>query len=112
MLVSEPLILPPGVLLLPVDDLPEALLKDIKADPGDFALVRPATRTLSKIIDSDLASLVQQFRSPLTIAQAVLRYSQDRSTPPQQTLESAFPLLQSLLAGQLLVPADSPAARE
>ncbi|HEY6350135.1 MAG TPA: lanthionine synthetase LanC family protein [Candidatus Angelobacter sp.] len=112
MALTDPFVLPAGTVLLPVRDLPENLRRDVQAEEEDFAISRPNSRTQSKIIDAEAAALVRQFETPHTIAQAVARYSRGKSENPAQLLEEAFPLLQSLIASQLLVAADSEEAQE
>lgn len=112
MALTDPFVLPTGTLVLPVSELPENLRRDIQAEENDFAVSRPNSRTQSKVVAADAAELVRHFETPHTIAQAVARYSRGKTEKPERLLEEAFPLLQSLIASQLLVPADSQEARE
>lgn len=112
MALTDSFVLPAGTLLLQVRELPENLRRDIQAEEDDFAISRPNSRTQSKIVDPEAAALIRHFETPHTIAQAVARYSRSKSENPEQLLEEAFPLLQSLIAAQLLVAADSKEAQE
>lgn len=112
MALTDPFVLPVGTVLVPVRELPESLRRDIQADETDFAISRPNSRAHSKIIDAEAAALLREFETPRTIAQAVARYSRDRKDNPERLLEEAFPLLQSLIAAQLLVAADSREAEQ
>ena len=107
----DPMILPADMLVIPVKDLPEAVRLQIQAEEGDYALTRPQSRTPSRIVDADSAELLQQFRKPTTIVQAVIRYSREKNTDPEQTLEEAFPMLERLARAHLLVRSDSEEAR-
>ena len=53
------------------------------------------------------AALIRQFEEPSTIAQAVARFSRGKAIDAERVLEEALPLLQSLIAEQLLVAAGS-----
>jgi serine/threonine protein kinase len=112
MALTDPFVLPAGTVILPVRELPENLRREIEAEEDDYAISRPNSRTQSKIIDAGAAALIRHFETPHTIAQAVARYSQGRAEKPERLLEEAFPLLQSLIASQLLVTADSQEAKE
>jgi serine/threonine protein kinase len=105
--MTEPMVLPADVVLVPVKDLPESVRKQIAAEDDDYALTRPHSRTPSRILDAQAADLLKEFREPVTIVQAVIRYSEAKKTDPEQALEDAFPMLERLAAAHLLVPADS-----
>ena len=49
------------------------------------------------------AALLGEFKSPRTIVDAVIRYSQARDLDPESTLVEAYPLLERLLAAGFLV---------
>ncbi|HEX7185407.1 MAG TPA: lanthionine synthetase LanC family protein [Thermoanaerobaculia bacterium] len=103
MAITDPLILPPDVVLVPVADLPEEVRRKFEHDEGDWAITRPRSRTPSRIVDARSAELLQEFRAPRTIAEAVIRYSRAREADPEATLEEAYPLLDRLLRSGFLV---------
>lgn len=110
--ITDPLVLPADLVVIPVADLPEAIRRQAEAEEGDYALTRPRSRTPSRIIDAQAAELLKHFRKPATIVQAVIRYSQEKKTDPERTLEEAFPLLERLAAAHLLVPEHSEEAHQ
>ena len=112
MAFTGPFVLPAGTILVPMRELPENVRREIQAEEDDFAISRPDSRAQAQIIDPKTAALVRHFEKPQTIAEAVARYSRDQHEDPEQLLEEAFPILQSLIASQLLVAADSQEARE
>ena len=103
MAITDPLVLPPDVLLVPVADLSEDVRRQLTWEEGDYAVTRPRSRTPSRIVDAGAADLLGQFRSPVTIVDAVIRFSRERSLDPETTLEEAYPLLERLLASGFLV---------
>ncbi len=107
MALTEQFVLPDGVVLQPVSDLPEHLRRETGAEEGDFTLSRPSSRTTSKVIDAEAAALLREFEKASTIAQAVARFSQGQSGNPEQLLEEALPMLVSLIDAGLLVSAES-----
>lgn len=115
MAITDPLVLPPDVLLVPVAELPESVRRQLTWDEGDFAVTRPRSRTSSRIVDAGAAELISLFRSPVTIVEAVIAFSRARSLDPETTLEEAYPLLERLLASGFLVAegsADADAIRQ
>jgi len=105
--VTDPLILHPDVVIVPVSELPAEIRTQLKCDDEDFAISRPLSRTTSKILNADAARLVEEFRKPSTIVEAIIRHSSRSGTNPQETLEEAYPLLSQLARFGLLVPAGS-----
>ncbi len=103
MAITDPLVLPPDVMLLPVAELPEDVRRQLTWEEGDYAVTRPRSRTPSRIVDAGAADLLGQFREPVTIVEAVIRFSRERSLDPETTLEEAYPLLERLLASGFLV---------
>ncbi|MFO7632223.1 MAG: lanthionine synthetase LanC family protein [Caldilinea sp.] len=102
--MTETLVIPPDVRLVPVLDLPEYVRNQLDWTEGDFAVTRSRSRTTSRVINGDFARLLDEFRQERTIVEAVLRYSVKEATDPQQILAHAFPLLQQFVGHGLLVP--------
>jgi serine/threonine-protein kinase len=102
------LVMAVDTVLLPVDQLSEELRRQIQATEGDYAVTRPNSRTTARVVDGDAARLLEEFRRPTTVVQAVIRYCKATRQDPESTLEAAFPMLERLVHASLLVPADSP----
>src|ERR1700741_4614444 len=105
------LVMPADTVLVPVDRLSKELRLQLMATEGDYAVTRPNSRSLARIIDSEGARLVQEFRQPSTVVEAILRYCRDTNEDPASTLDAAFPMLERLLHAGLLVPAASTRAQ-
>jgi eukaryotic-like serine/threonine-protein kinase len=101
--ITDPLVLPPDVLLIPVKDLKEEVRNRFEHAEGDHAITHPRSRTPSRILDGASAELLAQFKSPRTIVEAVIHFSRAHAADPEKTLESAYPLLQRLLDDGFLV---------
>lgn len=109
-MMTSPLVLPNDVVLVPVRQLAAQVRQQMTYDEEDFAITRPRSRTPSKIVDPDTASLLQEFRTPQTVAEAILRYSRAVQADPEEILDAAFPVIENLFKARLLVPADSDAS--
>ena len=105
------LVMPADAVLIPVAQLSDEIRRQVTATEGDYAVTRPNSRVLARIIDSDGARLVQEFREPSTVVQAVLRYCSATNENPELTLDAAFPMLERLVHAGLLVPAVSQRAQ-
>jgi len=105
--ITEPILLPPDVVLVPVEDLPAETREQLAGSEGDFALTRPQTRMTSSIVDRSTADLLERFRAPTTIVDAVIAYSRTEGLDASDTLDRAFPMLARFLNAGMLVPADS-----
>ncbi|HVP53810.1 MAG TPA: lanthionine synthetase LanC family protein [Candidatus Eisenbacteria bacterium] len=107
MSITDPWVLPKGIIITPVGELPAKLREQVDARDGDFAISRPQSRTPSRILDPQSAALLKEFESPRTIGQAIANYSLTVSSDPNQILEDALPMLTQMIAWRLLVPPDS-----
>jgi len=103
--------LPADVVLTPVDELPADTLQKLDYKTGDFALTRPQSRTPSRIVNGDTAKLLEGFREPTTVVDAVIRFSKSENIDARETLENAFPVLNALFNVGLLLSPDSELAR-
>jgi len=108
--ITDPLLLPPDVLLLPVAELADEVRSRFSHEEGDVAITHPRLRTPSRVLDARSAELVSEFRAPRTIVEAVIRFSRAHAADPEETLEQAYPLLQGLLESGFLVPEAAPEA--
>ena len=109
--LRNPLVLPEDLLIIPVNDLPDEV-RDKLGDSGEeFAITRPLAREPSKLIDAAAARLIEQFRDPKTIVQAIISYSRSNNADPEQTLEDSLPLLRQLIGSGLLLPEGAQEAR-
>jgi serine/threonine-protein kinase len=109
--ITDPLVLSADVVLAPVASLPESVRARFASQEGDVAVTHPRSRVPSQILDARAAELLQEFREPSTIVDAVIRFSRLREDDAERTLEAAYPLLRRLLeAGFLVAAADADAA--
>jgi eukaryotic-like serine/threonine-protein kinase len=110
--ITDPLVLPADVQMVPVNELSENTRQHLKWEEGDIAISRPRSRTPSKVINAQSASLVEKFRTPMKMTEAIIRYCLDKGVDPYQTLNDAFAVLQDLIMAGFLVPVKSPAAEK
>ncbi|HEX8939197.1 MAG TPA: lanthionine synthetase LanC family protein [Candidatus Limnocylindrales bacterium] len=111
MSIGEPMLLPPDVMIVPVESLPADVRTRLDHKPGDHALTRPLTRTASTIVDANTARLLGSFQTPTRIVDAIIAFAAEHDLDPRETLDRSYPVLRELLAGGLLVPAGSELAR-
>jgi eukaryotic-like serine/threonine-protein kinase len=108
--ITDPLVLPADVLLVPVDALDAGTRERIAADDGDVAVTRPHSRTPSRLVDRAFAELLRQFATPKTVAEAVIAYASAADADPQTVLVDAYPVLQGLVNAGFLVEEHSEGA--
>lgn len=102
--------LPDDVLVFPVTQLAPHVRETLDCPDDHLAVTRPGFRTLSRLVDSETASLLEEFREPTRLVDGVLRFSRRRGVDPEQLLEQAFPVLQAFTGAHILVPEASPLA--
>ena len=103
MAITDPILLSPDVVLVPVAELAEEIRRKLDPEEGDWALTHPRARATSRLISARSAELLAEFKSPSTIVEGVIRYSQAHGLDPESTLVEAYPLLQRLLGAGFLV---------
>ncbi len=111
MAITDRFVLPADVVLAPVESLSQDVRAQFEAEDGDFAVTRPRSRTASSIIGASAAELLQSFRSPISVIEAIIQYSERRQTDPRTMLAEAFPMIERLINSNLLVEADSEEAK-
>ncbi len=84
-------------------ELPESISRQIAGAERDFVLIRPYAAI--QVIDAGTAALLEQFRYPTTIVDAILAYSRKIHVRPSEVLEYAFPLIQGFILGGVLARA-------
>jgi serine/threonine-protein kinase len=107
MAISDPFTLPADVVVMPVADLDPMVRAQVTHEPGDYCVTRPLTRTVSVIVDAHTARLLECFRRPTTIVDAVVAFSAAEGADARETLDSAFDVLGDFVGQGLLLPADS-----
>jgi serine/threonine-protein kinase len=75
---------------------------------GEVALLRPGSRERPRVVPAEAAALLEQFRSPATVSEAVLRHCAAWGGDPVATLDAAFPVLVALSEADLLAREGTP----
>src|SRR5439155_20297457 len=109
MTLTDLLVLPSDVAIDPASALPPLSrpANDATAAPAAgeaFAVGRRRSRSRALLVDADAAALIEEFRAPSTVADAVLRASAARGVDPDRLLDDAYPLLKRLVSSRLLAP--------
>jgi eukaryotic-like serine/threonine-protein kinase len=100
-------VLPEDVVITPVAELPADVREGFAHEADDCTVTRPLARGTSSVVDSRAAGLLERFRTPATIVEAVIAYSRAEDLDPHETLDSAFEMLRGFVAEGLLLAADS-----
>ncbi len=111
MTVVTKLVLPPDVIVAPVANLSAKLRQELMNAADDFHVTRPNTRTESIIVGMQTAMLLECFRRPATVVDAVIEFSTTHALDPLNTLDRAFETLKILVSEGILVPAESGLAK-
>jgi eukaryotic-like serine/threonine-protein kinase len=104
------LVLPPDVIVAPVAELALDVRAEIDCADDACAVTRPRSRGNSTVVGAELAALLERFREPATIIDAVLEFSRNAGLDPMLTLERSFESISQCIADGLLVVAGSDAA--
>lgn len=107
MVITGELVLPADVRVVAVADLEPAWRDRLDCGPGDYTVTRRGTRSTSNVVDRLTARLLEHFRSPQTIVDAIIEFSRAEELDPRQTLEDVFGLIRMFIEDGVLVVADS-----
>jgi serine/threonine protein kinase len=110
MRLMDRFVLADDVELIRVVELAEDDRASFEHEAGDWAVSRPLSRKGSRIVNDDLALLLERFRESATIPAAVAAFCWDTERDAEAVLEAALPSLQSFINISWLVPAESAAA--
>ena len=104
-LTLTPLALPPDARILTVRDLAPRLRARIGDGVDDHAVVtRPGFRITARLMPAPLVALVEEFRRPSLVTDAVARFATAHAQSPEDTIDLAFDALVTLVEARILVP--------
>ena len=95
--------LPPDTLVFPASSVNGKALSRISAGDGDWIVSRPRSRKNSRVVDEPGALLLEEFRTPASIAEAVLRFSERKGLVPDRVLDESFGFLSTMIGSGFLV---------
>lgn len=72
---TDILVLPTDLLITSVETLGPEILRRMSYDPGDYIISRPHFRSQSIVVEASAVKFLEQFRSPMTIVEAVIDHS-------------------------------------
>lgn len=99
----ERLLLPSDLVMSPVASLPRATQQTLGGAQDDVVLTRPRHRQRGLVVDADTARLLEGFREPTTVPEAVLLHAVRTAGSAEEILTNAFPVLQRLREARYLV---------
>lgn len=105
------LLLPEDVVIVPVSRLAPGMRDRMEHEDGDHCVTRPRSRTTTTVVDARTAALLERFRTPSTIVDAVVAFCSAEGSDPRATLDDAFPVLAGFVREGLLLAAESELAR-
>ena len=107
--LRNPLVLPDDVQIVPIDELSDSIRKQLNGEEGDYALSRPRSRQTSKLINGDVAALLEYFRTPHTFVKVIALYCRQHHIDPEKTLEDVLPIIKQMIGAGFLVPENADA---
>jgi len=95
-------VLPADVELLVVTESDADAYAGVGLTLGEVAVLRPGSRERPRVVPAEAAALLECFRRPSTVSDAVLAHCAQWGGDPISTLEAAFPVLVALSQAELL----------
>ena len=97
------LVLPADLVMSPVRTLSAQLRASLGGEDDDFVLSRPRHRYRGLVVSADTVRLLESFREPTTIPEAILLHAVRSSADATQLLTEAYPVLRQLRDARYLV---------
>ena len=109
---TDPLVLSDEVIVFPIVELDPAVRAAIDAGAGEYGVTKRNSRRTTRLIDQAAAELLEEFRSPTSVPDAIDRFSQRAGIAPRQVLDGSFEFLSRMVRDGFLVSAtDAPVSR-
>ena len=102
-LIQHEYILPEDVSMIAICDLDEATRLRLVAFDKDIALSRRHVRATTQVIDQELSHLLNQFRHPCSIVQAIARHCKNDPQQAESVLEEVLPIFADMIQRSILV---------
>jgi len=110
--LDEPFALGRDVLLIPCAELSDDVRARISFVDGDVTLSRHHGRSLVQVIDGETAALLERFREPRTILDAILENCRAFGNDPEALFDEILPHLGAFVQNRVLVQAGSSQEQE
>ncbi len=112
MKTTEALVLHDEVIVFPIAELDPSVRAAIEADPEEYGVTKRNSRRTTRLVDRAAADLLEEFRSPTSVPEAIERFSRRAGIAPRQVLDGSFELLSLMVRdGFLVSAADAPVSR-
>lgn len=106
MIIGNSLVLRDDVVITPVTELDEDTRENIDDEDELFAITELFSGMLSSLVDADTAGILERFRKPCTIVEAVVSYSRERQVEPAEVIEDAYNVVTHFFDHQFIVAVD------
>jgi serine/threonine-protein kinase len=110
--LDEPFTLGRDVLLIPCAELSDDVRARISFEAGDFTLSRRHGRALIQVIDGETAALLERFREPRRVLDAILENCRAFGNDPEAMFDELLPHLGAFVRSRVLVQGGSSQEQE
>ncbi len=101
---NELFVLVDGLQFTPVADIDDYLKNAFEYEEGDIVISNHHSRTKSKVLSNQFATLLQEFKTPKTISEVIYTYAALLQDDPLHLADETFDLLMNMKKSGLLVP--------
>jgi len=102
--ITGPFILASDIEFIPVATINEKTRNGFEHDAGDIVITKANTRETSKVISQELASILEEFSQPKSMAEVIYSFSLSRKKDPQQLADEVFESLLDMQRWGFIVP--------
>ena len=106
-LLKGELVLPEEVSIVDSDALPQEMKEQLEVEDGDKLLSKSFARETSKVINSEFAEIISQFKTPKSLVAVVFEYAKQHQENPEELLNSLFDPMIDIIQKGFLVSKES-----
>jgi len=101
--LRQKLVLPMDVTMVPAKELDKEVKRGIPHSETDIVVTRSNVRSTSKVVDEKLSLLLQEFREPVSITDAVIKFTSGDRSEAESVLEDFLPIAIDLIGVSFLI---------
>jgi serine/threonine-protein kinase len=106
---SELLVLAEAVVVFPISEIDPVKRASIDASDGDYGLTKNDSRRTTRLIDRTAAELLEEFRKPTSVPDAIVRFSRKFDADPSAVMVDSFEFLDGMVRDGFLMLASATA---
>lgn len=104
---NELLVLADAVVIFPISEIDPVKRASIDVSEGDYGLTKNDSRRTTRLIDRSAAEMLEEFRKPTSVPDAIVRFSRTHDADPNAVLADSFEFLTGMIRDGFVMTASA-----